>query len=152
MKARILVVEDDPAIRRLVQLVLSDKGFDLSLAPDGPSAVEQARMNHPDVVLLDYMLPGDDGEVVARELRAVCGDVPILLMSAADDLVPKAERVGALDRLDKPFELSELEAAVTRALHVARPLTRRRIREDVRPPSIPHVARHGRTEQHPTAG
>jgi DNA-binding response OmpR family regulator len=64
MKARILVLEDDPAIRRLVQLVLSDNGFDLSLVPDGPSAVEQARMNHPDVVLLDYMLPGDDGEVV----------------------------------------------------------------------------------------
>lgn len=134
-KGHILVVEDDPEIRRLVQLVLQDTGFQVALAADGPAAVEEARVQLPELVLLDFMLPGDDGETVARELRAQCGPVPILLMSAADDLVDKAQLVGAVSRLDKPFELSDLEASVSAALRVARLETRQhRLREEVREP------------------
>jgi DNA-binding response OmpR family regulator len=130
-RAPILVVEDDPEIRRLVELVLRDIGYDVSLAADGPAAVRAASADPPRLVLLDYMLPGQDGDAVASELRA-CGDVPILLMSAADDLVQKARQVGAVSRLDKPFDLDELEAAVGRALRVAGVQARQhRIREDV---------------------
>jgi DNA-binding response OmpR family regulator len=136
-KACILVVEDDPDIRRLVGLVLRDVGYEVSLVADGPAAVRAAGAHRPQLVLLDYMLPGEDGEAVARELRATCRDVAILLMSAADDVAQKARKVGAVSRLDKPFELDALEAAVARALRVAGIQARQhRVREDVRVPSV----------------
>lgn len=139
-RGRVLVVEDEPEIGRLVQLVLQDGGFEVDVACDGHAARQLARAHKPRVILLDYMLPGGDGVQVALELRAICGDVPILLMSAADDLMLKAEQVGAVSRIDKPFELNDLEEAVNDALRDAR-FRSSRVRQAVSPPDIRHRTR-----------
>lgn len=118
-----------------MQLVLRDGGFEVDVAPDAHAARQLASAHKPRVILLDYMLPGGDGVAVARELREICGDVPILLMSAADDLMLKAQQVGAVSRIDKPFELNDLEEAVNDALRDAH-LRTRRVREAVSPPDI----------------
>ncbi|MGH7193989.1 MAG: response regulator transcription factor, partial [Candidatus Saccharimonadales bacterium] len=128
---------------RLVALVLEDKDFTVSLAADSRTALISARAERPQLVLLDYMLPGEDGEAVARQLRDVIGNVPILLMSAVDDPGQKARQVGAVGRIDKPFDLDDLEASVSRTLRVAGmeaglPL----VREDVRPAGVRLPASH----------
>jgi DNA-binding response OmpR family regulator len=135
-RTRILVVEDDPGVRRLVELVLEDMDFDVALAADGRAALIAAGADRPQLILLDYVLPGLDGEATAAQLRAILGNIPILLMSAADDPRQKARQVGAAGRVDKPFNLDELETSVSRALRIAGlQADAPTVTEDVRPPA-----------------
>ena len=118
---RVLVVEDDEAIAQVLQRSLRLEGYDVKIAGDGISALEQAHAFLPDLVLLDLGLPRLDGIEVARRLRKT-DDVPILVLTARDAVEARVEGLdaGADDYLVKPFERQELLARL-RALLRRRP-------------------------------
>jgi two-component system response regulator MprA len=118
---RVLVVEDDEEIARVLQRSLRLDGYEVRLAADGEAALETAAAYHPDLVILDLGLPRLDGMEVARRLRAA-DDVPILMLTARDALESRVEGLdaGADDYLVKPFERQELLARL-RALLRRRP-------------------------------
>jgi two-component system response regulator RegX3 len=122
---RILVVEDDPLTADGVAFVLRDEGFEVDVAGDGAAALELARAEQPDLVVLDLGLPGGiSGTEVCRELRRESG-MPILMLTGRGtevDVVLGLER-GADDYVTKPFSLVELVARV-RALVRGRALAR----------------------------
>jgi len=118
---KILVVDDDDALREMVGLVLSSNGYQPVFASDGTSAVEVFRQSSPDLVLLDIMLPGQSGIDVCNQIRAVSG-VPIIMLTAkgdTEDVVVGLE-AGADDYVVKPHNGAELVARVRARL---RPLT-----------------------------
>ena len=122
MSSTILVVEDEERIRQFLQRGLGFEGYRVQAAADGPTALELARENPPDLVLLDLMLPGMDGLEVCRRLRAV-SDVPILMLTAKeaiDDRVAGLD-AGADDYRVKPFAFDELMARVRALLRRAQP-------------------------------
>ncbi|HEY3110916.1 MAG TPA: response regulator [Chloroflexota bacterium] len=117
---RILVVEDDPAIRRLVEWLLEDEGLAVDGATDGAAAIRYLTDHRPALLILDVMMPRVDGHQVARALRSLHGrDTPILLLTAAGDARGLARRIGADRYLAKPFELDQLIALVRGLLEPA---------------------------------
>ena len=113
MTQRILVVDDDDALREMVGLVLSGAGYEPLFAADGISAVSVFSEKNPDLVLLDIMLPGQSGIEVCRQIRAFSG-VPIIMLSAkseTEDVVLGLE-AGADDYVVKPHNGVELIARV----------------------------------------
>ncbi|MGB7980257.1 MAG: response regulator transcription factor [Candidatus Nanopelagicales bacterium] len=110
---RVLVVEDEAAIRRVIVGYLHREGFDVVEAGDGVRAVEAARETRPDVVVLDLMLPGLDGVEVCRQLRTF-SDAYVLMLTARREEVDMliGLSVGADDYLTKPFSPRELIARV----------------------------------------
>ncbi|MDT8896936.1 MAG: response regulator transcription factor [Thermanaerothrix sp.] len=113
MNPKILVVDDDPTLNELVRLNLERKGFAVYCAEDGEEALRLAYQVHPDVIILDIMMPRVDGYEVCRRLRALT-DVPILFLTAKsrDTDVLRGFDVGADDYMRKPFSLRELEARI----------------------------------------
>ena len=112
-RARVLVVDDEEPLARLVAEYLTRAGFDVGLAPDGLTAVQLARATEPDVVVLDLGLPGLDGIEVCRQLRTFT-DCYVIMLTARTDEVDKliGLSVGADDYLTKPFSPRELVARV----------------------------------------
>jgi len=110
---RVLVVEDETALARVVGDYLRREGFDVDLAHDGPSAVDIARRERPDLVVLDVMLPGFDGIEVCRQLRQF-SDAYVVMLTARDEEIDKvlALSMGADDYVVKPFSPRELIARV----------------------------------------
>ena len=121
MTHKILVVDDDDALREMVGLVLSSNGYQPVFASDGISAVEVFKQSSPDLVLLDIMLPGQSGIDVCNQIRAVSG-VPIIMLTAKSDTedVVVGLEAGADDYVVKPHNGAELVARVRARL---RPLT-----------------------------
>ncbi|TAK30773.1 MAG: response regulator transcription factor [Chloroflexota bacterium] len=119
--ATVLVVEDEPKIVELVRLYLERDGFGVLVAPDGQSALDQARERGPDLVLLDINLPVLDGLEVCRRLRAE-SNVPIIMLTARDDEVDKLVglELGADDYITKPFSPREVAARVKVVLRRSR--------------------------------
>lgn len=122
MGARLLVVDDDPRITRMLHRALSLEGYNVDTATSGAGALESARVHEPELVILDILMPGMDGLEVCSRLRAV-GDTPILLLTAKDEV---GDRVTGLDRgaddyLVKPFALEELLARVRALLRRREP-------------------------------
>jgi two-component system response regulator RegX3 len=110
---RILLVEDEPGLADSVRYALDSEGFDVYVADSGVGGLESARVNHPDLVLLDLMLPGMSGLDVCRQIRS-SSDVPIIMLTAKDaesDKVAGLE-LGADDYMTKPFSMRELIARV----------------------------------------
>ena len=132
MAREVLVVEDEPVIRRLVVLQLERDGFRCRTAANGPDALRAAKAAVPDLVVLDLMLPQLDGLEVCRRLRsdASTAGVPIIMLTAKSDEVDRVVglEVGADDYVAKPFSPKELVARV-RAAH-------RRSRPDPGPPVL----------------
>lgn len=109
---RILVVDDDRAVRESLRRSLTFNGYSVDLAVDGVDALEKATSQRPDALVLDVMMPRLDGLEVCRRLRSTGDDLPILVLTARDSV---SERVagldaGADDYLPKPFALEELLA------------------------------------------
>ncbi|MFO7585043.1 MAG: response regulator transcription factor [Anaerolineales bacterium] len=113
MNERILIIEDDPAILKLLQRGLSYEGYTVDTATDGRSGLNMARDHNPDLVILDWMLPGMDGLDVCHRLR-LGGAVPILMLTAKDTIQDRVQGLdaGADDYMVKPFNLDELTARV----------------------------------------
>ena len=109
----ILVVDDEAAISEAVRARLSNEGFRVVLAADGPQALELAEAEQPDLVVLDLMLPGMDGLEVCRRLQTRRW-VPVLMLTARTEEADKVAgfAVGADDYLTKPFSLRELTVRV----------------------------------------
>ena len=113
MNERILIIEDDEGIVKVIQRGLQLEGYKVDAAYDGESGLELARSWFPDLVILDLMLPGIDGLEVCNRLRAR-SSVPILILTAKETTQDRVEGLdaGADDYLVKPFELDELQARV----------------------------------------
>jgi two-component system response regulator MprA len=109
---RILVVDDDPAVRESLRRSLAFNGYDVNLAGDGVDALEAIAATPPDGVVLDVMMPKMDGLATCRALRAAGNDVPILMLTARDEVMDRVAGLdaGADDYLPKPFALEELLA------------------------------------------
>jgi two-component system alkaline phosphatase synthesis response regulator PhoP len=110
---RVLVVDDDENVRRLVIAYLAREGYDVAEAADGNAGLREAERSSPDLVVLDLMLPGMGGLQVARKLKA-SRDVPILMLTARgeEDDVLRGFQAGADDYLTKPFSPKVLVARV----------------------------------------
>src|SRR5438552_1055118 len=125
MAQEVLVVEDEPDIRRLIVLHLERDGFRCRTASNGPEALRAARAVVPDLVVLDLMLPELDGLEVCRQLRrdASTAAVPIIMLTAKSDEVDRVVglEIGADDYVSKPFSPKELVARVRAVLRRARP-------------------------------
>jgi two-component system, OmpR family, response regulator MprA len=118
---RVLVVDDDPPLRRMLQRTLVAEGFEVTLAPDGGAALVAAERAAPDVIVLDVAMPVLDGLAVCRRLRGKGLPTPILMLTARDAVPDRVAglEAGADDYLVKPFAVQELIARI-------RALTRRR--------------------------
>lgn len=135
--ARIVLIEDDVEIRRLVASALSGSGHDVESASAAMAGLELAVKSRPDVVLLDLGLPDLDGSELLRMIRAI-SDVPVIVITArgADEIVVKTLDAGADDYLVKPFSVAQLEARVRAVLRrgetaTTQPLRVGRIEVDV---------------------
>jgi two-component system OmpR family response regulator len=116
--ARILVVDDEPSITELVGAALRYEGFAVDTASTGHEAVERVESCRPSLVLLDVMLPDEDGFAVLRRLRDRAGDLPVIFLTARDATEDKVGglRSGGDDYITKPFSLEELLARVRAVL------------------------------------
>lgn len=114
MNHRVLVVEDDRSIRRLLEEELTFQGYDVEAYSDGLAGYEACSSFSPDLVILDLMLPNMSGLAICQQLRDDQCQVPILLLTARDQEVEKVRGLdaGADDYITKPFSLAELMARV----------------------------------------
>lgn len=123
-KCQLLVVDDDPEICELVTMYLGEQGFDVASVGDGETMDEWLARETPDLVLLDLMLPGEDGLSIARRLRSE-HKLPIIMVSARGEDIDRIVglEVGADDYLPKPFNPRELLARIRAVLRrgTARP-------------------------------
>ena len=112
--SNVLVVEDDPDVRAALTRALSFEGYEVAIAEDGGRALEAVRLNPPDVIVLDVMMPFVDGLETCRRLRARGDETPILMLTALGDVSDRVDGLdaGADDYLAKPFALEELLARI----------------------------------------
>jgi len=131
---RVLVIDDEAPIRLLCRVNLEAEGMEVIEAPDGPSGLETARREQPDVILLDVMMPGLDGWRVTEELLddPTTRDIPIVFLTARADLRDRARGIdlGGLDYITKPFNPVELAALVRGVLGAVERGERERLRSD----------------------
>jgi two-component system OmpR family response regulator len=121
-QARLLVVDNEPTIRRLLAAALPLAGFEVHTATDGLGALRVARQVDPDLLVMDLTLPGMDGFTVTRQLRRSGQRVPVLFLTARDTTQDKVTglTVGGDDYLTKPFSLDELVARIRAILRRTR--------------------------------
>ncbi|MDY2940805.1 MAG: response regulator transcription factor [Varibaculum sp.] len=121
-KTQLLVVDDEPNIRDLLASSLRFAGFEVVTAADGTSAMREAKKSHPDLIVLDVMLPDLDGFTVTRRLRDQGLNMPILFLTARDDMSDKVQglTVGGDDYVTKPFGLEEVVARINAILRRTR--------------------------------
>jgi two-component system response regulator MprA len=112
MASRVLIAEDDRAVRESVERALSYEGYEVLTAPEGAEAIQRVLNDKPDAIVLDVMMPNVDGLEVARRLRAVGVRTPILMLTARAEISDRVAGLdaGADDYLVKPFALEELLA------------------------------------------
>jgi len=120
-KARILVIEDDADIAKLVRLELTDAGFEVRTAADGVAGMTAIREWSPDLIVLDLGLPGLAGQEIASRVRR-SGRTPVIILTARDDVDSKVRLLdlGADDYMVKPFKVAELLARIRVQLRKAR--------------------------------
>jgi two-component system alkaline phosphatase synthesis response regulator PhoP len=118
MRRRILLVEDDPTLRQALSFNLTREGYEVAAAADGEAALEAARSDRLDLILLDVMLPGMSGVEVLRVLRREGVSTPVIILSAKGDEIDRVVglKVGADDYVAKPFSRPELLARIEAVL------------------------------------
>ncbi len=118
--AKILVVDDEPSIVEVVELILKDKGYDVITAFDGEEALKQVRSQSPDLVVLDLKLPKMDGHAVHKALREdeKHKDIPVIMLTACGELekMQKGMETGAVAYIMKPFDNAVLLGVIKGAL------------------------------------
>lgn len=134
MGEKILIVEDEPALQETLAYNLNRQGYSIEAVGDGLAALDAARRIHPDLIVLDIMLPKLDGFEVCRIIRQEM-NVPILILTARDDEIDRVIglEMGADDYLTKPFSMREFLARVKAQLRRVR-LIREEISSDVQTP------------------
>ena len=119
-KASLLVADDDPEILTLLSLRLKQRGYEVFEAIDGEKALEEARERHPDLVILDVMMPQKNGWEVARELKhdEKTKGIGIIVLTAIGEKMNEitSPLYGADEYIDKPFEFDRLEKAIASVL------------------------------------
>ena len=115
MTTHILLVEDEVKLARFLELELTYEGYQVSVAHDGLSGLTTARESNPELVILDWMLPGLSGLELCRRLRTTGNKVPIILLTAKDEVSDRVAGLdaGADDYVVKPFSIEELLARVS---------------------------------------
>ena len=110
----ILLVEDEAKLAQFIELELKYEGYNVTVVNDGLSGLSNARESDPDLILLDWMLPGMSGVYICKRLRQTGNNVPIILLTAKDDIGDRVAGLdaGADDYIVKPFNLEELLARV----------------------------------------
>ncbi|WKZ83731.1 MAG: response regulator transcription factor [Acidimicrobiia bacterium] len=123
MMSKVLVVEDDAAVRRSVERALGFEGYEVVTAEDGRAGLAAAAMSFPDVIVLDVMMPNMDGLETCRRLREAGDRTPILMLTARHEVADRVAGLdaGADDYLVKPFGVEELLARVRALLRRASP-------------------------------
>jgi DNA-binding response OmpR family regulator len=114
MTANILIVEDEINLARLIELELQLEGYSVTVANDGLTGLTQAREISPDLLILDWMMPGMTGVEICRRLRATGNKAPVILLTAKEDVSDRVTGLdaGADDYVIKPFKIEELLARV----------------------------------------
>lgn len=120
-KIKILYVEDEPFLGRIVKESLESRDFDVAMVTDGQQALSVFERDKPDICVLDVMLPSKDGYAIARDIKQVNPDVPIIFVTAKNQTedVLKGFEVGGNDYLRKPFSMEELIVRVTNLLNLS---------------------------------
>ena len=143
MATRIMVVDDEPAIGKLLLYQLSGFGYQVSYFQDGLSALQRLTAERPDLVLLDVMMPQISGWEICRQIRAY-STVPVIMLTAksADPDIVTGLQAGADDYVTKPFSMAQLHARIEAVLRRAAPVSQSRLaaRQSLRadtPPGIP---------------
>src|SRR2546427_3151503 len=121
-RTSLLIIEDDDSISSAIEEYFSRAGYTVHAALDGIAGIDVAVKSRPDVVVLDLMLPKMDGLAVCKELRLKNPQMPIVMLTAKDDVVDKVLglEMGADDYITKPFSLREVEARIKSVLRRAR--------------------------------
>lgn len=114
MTVHVLLVEDDANLARFVELELSYEGYRVSVMHNGLAGLTAARESHPDLIVLDWMLPGLSGVEICRRLRSTGNQTPVILLTAKDEVSDRVAGLdaGADDYVVKPFSIEELLARV----------------------------------------
>src|SRR6266852_2844493 len=122
MAHRVLVVEDDPTLRLVIQDNLISEGYEIDVAPNGACAIRHTQTATPDIIVLDLTLPDCDGLDLLPILR-LGGQIPVIILTARAQQAEKLSglRLGADDYITKPFDMEELLARIRAVLRRARP-------------------------------
>lgn len=120
-KIKILYVEDEPFLGRIVKESLESRDFEVAMVTDGQQALSVFERDRPDICVLDVMLPSKDGYAIAKEIKQVNPNVPIIFVTAKNQTedVLKGFEVGGNDYLRKPFSMEELIVRVTNLLNLS---------------------------------
>jgi DNA-binding response OmpR family regulator len=114
MSTKILLIEDDVKLAQFIEMELTCEGYQVSMAHNGLDGLTQARQEPPDLVILDWMMPGLTGVEICRRLRSTGSKVPIILVTARDEISDRVAGLdaGADDYVIKPFSIEELLARI----------------------------------------
>ena len=115
MTIKILTVDDEPDVRRLIEIKLKKAGFEVITAADGEEGVEKAKAENPDLILMDVMMPKMDGYTAVEKIKTEMDPSPLIMMlTAKQDIETRVDALnkGADDYLPKPFNVQELVARV----------------------------------------
>ncbi|MCB2187110.1 MAG: sigma-54 dependent transcriptional regulator [Deltaproteobacteria bacterium] len=122
MSANILIVDDEPSIRRSLEGILADEGYACRAAPSGEAALEAVEDEEPDLLLLDVWLPGMDGLTVLERLKAARPHLPVVMISGHGtvETAVKATRLGAFDFIEKPLDMDKILLSIRNGLELGR--------------------------------